>query len=207
MLELVSIPLLYNVVEVHEGRLGVENYTVKDLMVPLSEYATVAEGSTLFEAVQALEKAQEEFDHTKYRHRGVLILNDKGLVIGKLSHLDALRALEPLQDEINGTQSLTKFGFSEKFVRNLSNQKRMQAEPLKGLCKRAQEMKVEDFMQATTEGQYIDLDAALDLAIHQLVFGSHLSLLVTQGEKIVGILRLADVFGAVFHSMRVCTTE
>ena len=54
-----------------------KNYLVKDLMVPLSEYATVPMGSTLFEAVLALEKAQEEFDHTKYKHRGVLILDPK----------------------------------------------------------------------------------------------------------------------------------
>ncbi len=53
------------------------DFRVKELMVPLSEYATVPEGSTLFEAVLALEKAQEEFDHTKYKHRGVLILDKK----------------------------------------------------------------------------------------------------------------------------------
>ena len=39
-----------------------ENYLVKDLMVPLSEYATVPEGSTLYEAVQALEKSGELLD-------------------------------------------------------------------------------------------------------------------------------------------------
>ena len=72
-----------------------ENFRVKDLMVPLSEYATVPVGSTLFEAVQALEKAQEEFDHTKYKHRGILILDGNKRVVGKLSHLHALRALEP----------------------------------------------------------------------------------------------------------------
>jgi hypothetical protein len=42
----------------------VKNYLVKDLMVPLSEYATVPMESTLFEALLALEKSQEEFDHT-----------------------------------------------------------------------------------------------------------------------------------------------
>ena len=59
-------------------------YRVEELMVPLSEYATVPEGSTLFDAVLALEKAQEEFDHTKYKHRGVLILGKDKRVIGKL---------------------------------------------------------------------------------------------------------------------------
>ena len=48
---------------------------VKDLMVPLEEYATVSEDATLYEAVMALEKAQEELDLTKdkYKHRAVLV--------------------------------------------------------------------------------------------------------------------------------------
>ena len=57
------------------------DFLVKELMVPLSEYAAVLEGSTLFDAVLALEKAQEEFDHTKYKHRGVLILDKNKRVI------------------------------------------------------------------------------------------------------------------------------
>ena len=42
-----------------------KTYKIKDLMVPMSEYATVSEEATLYEAVLALEKAQEEFDHTR----------------------------------------------------------------------------------------------------------------------------------------------
>jgi len=38
--------------------------------------------------------------------------------------------------------------------------------------------------------------------LHQLTAGSNLSLLVTRGTEIVGILRLADVFAAVYHSMK-----
>ena len=62
-----------------------KSYLVKDLMVPLSEYATVTENARLFEAVLALEKAQENFEdeHTRYRHRAVLVLDKKGKVIGK----------------------------------------------------------------------------------------------------------------------------
>ena len=37
-----------------------KRFLVKDLMVPISEYATVSQGSTLSEAVSALEKAQED---------------------------------------------------------------------------------------------------------------------------------------------------
>ena len=45
--------------------------TVKELMVPLAQYATVSEDATLLEAVIALKKAQEGFDQTRYRHRAI----------------------------------------------------------------------------------------------------------------------------------------
>jgi len=183
----------------------VKNYLVKDLMVPLSEYATVPMGSTLFEAVLALEKAQEEFDHTKYKHRGVLILDPKKRVIGKLSHLHVLSALEPKQDKADSFQELDKFGFSSNFIRQLRKQRRQQAAPLEDLCRKAAELKVEDFMHTTAEDEFIDHEATLDMAIDQLVQEKLLSLIVTQDDNTIGILRLADVFAAVYHTMAECS--
>jgi len=49
---------------------------VKTLMVPLSEYATVAQDATLYEAILALENAQAEFDETRYRHRAMLVYDE-----------------------------------------------------------------------------------------------------------------------------------
>lgn len=184
-----------------------KTYRVKDLMVPLSEYATVPVGSTLFEAMLALEKAQEEFDHTKYKHRGILILDQEQRVIGKLSHLHALSALEPKQDDGHGIQELDRFGFSPKFIRHLRKNKRREAAPLEDLCRKAVELKVEDFMHIAAEDELIDHDATLDLAIHQLVQEKLLSLLVTRDGHTIGILRLADVFAAVYHNMTECSLE
>jgi len=183
----------------------VKNYLVKDLMVPLSEYATVPMGSTLFEAVLALEKAQEEFDHTKYKHRGVLILDSKKRVVGKLSHLHALSALEPKQDKANSFQELDQFGFSSNFIRQLRKQRRQRAAPLEDLCKKAAELKVENFMHISAEDEFIDHEATLDMAIDQLVQEKLLSLMVTQDDNTIGILRLADVFAAVYHTMAECS--
>ncbi len=177
-------------------------YSIKELMVPLSEYATVSEGTTLFDAVTALEKAQEEFDHTKYRHRAILILNKKNRVIGKLTQSDVLRALEPEDASIERIKELSQFGFTAKFVRDLQKEKRLSGAPLKELYKKAGRVKVEDFMQSLTEGEYVEQETSLDIAIHQLVLGNHSSLLVTHKKEIVGILRLTDVFAAVFHAMK-----
>lgn len=177
---------------------------VKELMVPLSEYATVPEGSTLFEAVLALENAQEAFDHLKHKHRAVLVLDKAGQVAGKLSQLDVLRALEPKNEDLSDINTLAQYGFSSNFVRNVRKQRRLQASPLKDICRKAAKLKVEDFMQAPSEGEFIDQAASLEIAVLQLVMGHHLSLLVTRDRKIVGILRLTDVFAAVFHTMQEC---
>jgi len=185
----------------------VSEYRVKELMVPLSEYATAPVGSTLFDAVLALEQAQEEFDHTKYKHRGILILDEDKRVIGKLSQLDVLQALEPKDENLSEISQLSQFGFSAGFVHKLRKQRRLKAAPLKDLCRKTSKLKVEDFMQTPSEGEFIEAEAYLDVAIMQLVTGRHISLLVTQNKEIIGILRMTDAFAAVFHTMKECEIE
>ena len=183
-----------------------KSFPVKDLMVPLSEYATVTEDATLYEAVLALEKAQEKFEdkHTRYLHRAILILDKDGNVVGKLSQLDVLRALEPkYQDMIEG-KGLHRFGFTKQFIKSMLAEYNLFANPLDDICRKAGQKNVTEFMYTPSEGEYVSEDASLDEAIHQLIMGHHQSLLVTRGRTIVGVLRLTDVFAAVFHKMKEC---
>ena len=181
-----------------------KTYKVKDLMVPLSEYATADEDATLFEAVIALEKAQLEYCNSPYRHRAILILDQDKKVLGKVSQLDILRALEPKYAEMQGSDGLARYGFSKKFMKSLLVQYHLFESPLSDICKAASQKKIREFMQTPTEGEYVSEDTTLDEAIHQLVLGHHQSLLVTREDIIVGVLRLTDVFAAVFHMMKQC---
>ena len=183
-----------------------KSYIISDLMVPLSEYATVSEDATLYDAVRALETAQENFEdkHTRYLHRAILILNKDGNVVGKLSQLDVLRALEPKYQNMLEGKGSQRYGFSKEFMKSMLEDYHLFANPLADICRKAGEKNVREFMYTPTEGEYVSEDASLDVAIHQLVLGHHQSLLVTRGDKIVGILRLTDVFAAVFHTMKEC---
>jgi CBS domain-containing protein len=186
------------------GGLSVDQYYVKDLMVPLSEYATVTEGATLFEAVLALEKAQEEFDHTKYRHRAVLVLDKERRVIGKVGQMTVLQALEPQAEDLENIKALSQFGFSNQYVWDLRGQRKFQKGSLKDFCANAAKIKVEEIMQKPSEGEFIEQNEILENAVHQIVQGRLLSLLVTDGKDIVGILRMSDAFAAIFHVMKEC---
>ena len=179
---------------------------VKDLMVPLEEYVTVDEEATLYDAVMALEKAQEDLDRSfyKYLHRAILVLDVDKNVVGKISQLDVLGALEPKYREVGDLGKLSKTGFSPEFMKSMLDQYALWDRPLNQICSKASNIKVKIFMHTPTEGEYIHEDARLGEAIHQLVLGHHQSLLVTSIKKIVGILRLTDVFMKIFEEMRAC---
>jgi CBS domain-containing protein len=178
-----------------------KNMPVKELMVPLAEYATVSEDATLAEAIISLEKAQQSFDHTKYRHRAILVLDRDNRVIGKISQIDALRALEPKYGEIQiDSYGSTFRHYSKTLLKSIQEQYRLLEKPFDDISKKAAEQKVKSFMRNMTEGEFLSEDATLDEAIHLLVLGNHQSLLVTRKSDIVGILRLTDVFAAVFQS-------
>ena len=177
---------------------------VKDLMVPLAEYATVSEEATLSEAVLALDEAQKRVEGDRDRHRAVLVLNNKGHVVGKLDQWSVLWAIEPRYRDMGNLRETSRYGFSPEFIRSMIKSYGLWRKPLEGICRKAAEMKVKEIMQSPSEGEYVGEDDTLDTAIHQLVMGHHQSLLVTRGEEIIGILRLCDVFRKICDNIKAC---
>ncbi len=176
--------------------------TVGDLMVSISEYATVSEGATMHQAALALEKAQDEFAHKRYSHRAVLILDKDKRVTGKLSQLDFLRALVRGDEQLEKIGDIGKFGFSPIAVMAHREKYRVKSASWDETITATTKLKVEDFMQAPSESEYIEENTSLDIAAHQLITGFHLSLLVRKGEDIVGVLRLSDIVSGAFRSMK-----
>ena len=185
-----------------------KSYKVKDLMVSLSEYATVSEDATLFEAVKELEKAQKKFSQDRYPHRAVLVYDKNKKVIGKLGQLDILRSLEPKYFEMQDRQGMRTYGFSKQFMKSMMENFSLLDGAMENICKKAGETKVSNFMVKPTEGEFVDTNASINEAIHQLIMGQHQSLLVTDKDgNIVGILRLTDLFSTICQSMHECGIE
>jgi len=89
-------------------------------------------------------------------------------------------------------------------MRSMLKDEHLFASPLDDICRKAGEQNVKKHMHTISDGEYIKEEATLDEAIHQLVLGNHQSLLVMRHGSITGILRLTDVFAAVYHTMREC---
>ena len=177
---------------------------VKELMVPIQEYATVSQEASLYEAVLALEKAQMAFDPSKHKHRAILVLDRKKNIVGKLIMLDILMALEPKYGELEAAGTLSRSGYSPDLIKSMLEDNALWLEPFQFVCERASQLKVSDCVKPTEDSEYVDEKATLAEAIHQLVVYPHHSLLVTSDDKVVGILRLTDVFTKICDKIKTC---
>ncbi len=177
---------------------------VKDLMVPLSDYATVSEDATLIEAVAALKASQEAFSQSRYRHRSILILNAADKVVGQVSLLSILRGLEPKYDRMLSDQGAMHVSFTKEFQKSMIEQLKLWEEPLEHICMKVAKIKVKTFMTQPGQSAQVMAGDTLDQAIHQFVIGGHQSLMVFSGEDVVGILRLTDMYECVAKAVSQC---
>ena len=173
---------------------------VGDVMLSLDEYATITSGCTIGEALIAMNKAQLGMTYDRHQHRAVLVLDESGTVIGKLTHWSVLRSLESGLLQGEDLASLDRAGLSPDFIGRLKHQTRIFEGSLKRTCRMAGRVRVEDAMVPVAES--ISEDAPLAEAIRQLVALHAQSLLVQRRGKVVGILRLCDVFEEVADCIR-----
>jgi CBS domain-containing protein len=186
------------------GGVSMQAIKVKDWMVPLDEYATISEDATLHQAVLALEGARERFDVKGYRHRAVIVLEKTGRVIGKLSQLDVLRCLEPKYAELGDLKKISGYGLSAEFLMSMIDRYDLWRAPLDDICFKAARMRIGDITKSPLAGEFIEADASLNQAVHQLIIGHHQSLMATSKGEIVGVLLLTDVFQNIGERIKDC---
>ena len=85
-------------------------------------------------------------------------------------------------------------GLSPSLLKSMMERYSYWTETFDQKCKQVLEVKIKDCMHSPKRDECVQQSAPLELALHQLVIGRHQSLLVVEGDSIVGTLTLADVF-------------
>jgi len=182
-----------------------EEKKVRDLMIPEKEFPAISSDANFAEALTALEKAQEEYASGKTKQRILLVKDEKGFVIGKLSPIDLSRGLEPgYKDLDERLKNFTRFGVGY-LVKPLKEQYWLWSKPFSELCRKALNEKVKDFMRRPDENHVIAPGDYLSEALHLFVTGSHDSLFVTENGSVVGLLRFSDIYRMISNSVKHCT--
>jgi hypothetical protein len=173
---------------------------VRDIMVPLEDYPVVGEDATLADALVALDEAQRRLPPGRQPYRAVLVTDKKGGIVGKLGQLVFLNALEPKYAVLDDLGKLARAGVSPELVSSMMEHFRFLQDSLPDLCERAGRMKVKEVMRPTKDS--IAEDAPLSEAIHGMVLGQTLSILVTRNSEPVGLIRLSDLFDVIAERIK-----
>jgi CBS domain-containing protein len=176
--------------------------TVGDFMLPVDQCALVNTEMTLGDAIDALELA-----HDRQRegvgacnYRALLVLNDDDMVVGKLSYVDIVMYMEPRYGSQQGSSAIAHMfaaDLSPTLLKSLMQRHSFWDQPFEVRCQEILAAKVRDCMHTPGGDEYVHRGDSLGLAVHKLVMGHHQSLLVAEGDSVVGLLTLTDVFDRV----------
>ncbi len=181
------------------------NFSVKEIMIPTSDYATISKNANLLQAMVALEKSNQNDGQSTFRHYSVLVTNRSSKVIGKISQVDIMAALEPNYKKMGSNLNLQHVGFSMNFLKAVQSSFKLWERPVSEMFNNLKKVKVSDVMYTPADHQIIEETDTLETAMHQMVMGRHHSLLVTRRNAIVGILRSTELFMKLYNIL--CSTE
>ena len=180
---------------------------IKDLMIQISDYATIYEDASMEEAIHALENIRQRFGNAPYHHQSLVVVDSDGNVVGRLSHIDMMRSLEPRYNDMGDAAWFGRAVISKQVMTTLRESYHLWEHPIEEICEAVKDAKVADYMQAPSEGEFVCEDDPINIAMHRVVMGRHHSLLVTKNKKITGILRSTDLFNALIDMITACKGE
>lgn len=170
---------------------------VKELMIPVAQYPTVHQDSTMYDALVALNKANENIPENQQNYRAVLVKDDEGKIVGKIGYISFLKALEPKYQKFFDTEKLSRLSLSEGFIDSMIESYNLWMDDPLDLCTIASNTKCTEIMNPIE--QRIEENETIAQAIHKLIMWQTLSILVSKGEEIVGIIRLSDIYDSIEH--------
>lgn len=177
---------------------------VRDLMRPVEQFPHISSQATFMEAVEALVEADRQFQAGRATQRILLVCDESGKVVGKMSPMDVVQGLEPNYQGLEALKNMPRWHLSQSLVDSMKEELLVWQKPLADLCRKATEVKIENFIKLPTPDHMVKADDKMDKAFHLFVVGRHDSLFVKEGEDIVGVIRFSDVYRKIVQTMREC---
>lgn len=165
------------------------NKTVRDIMISIDDYPTLRQDATLYDALNVLDQARVKSTENEEPFKAVLVKDINGRIIGKAGLLSLIMAMNSCLINKN---IKSKYNVSNEEIDAVRDQMDFWKDNLRELSFDAETIMIKDIMQPVEN--CIDINAKVDDAINKLSIYNTISILVIDGTKIVGIIRLSDIF-------------
>ena len=181
-----------------------ENLKVRELMRPIEDFPSVSSEITFYEAMEALDRAHEDFRTGKAPENILLVRDRTGQIVGRLSPMDIVKGLEPNYFQLDHLDDLPYDHLVKDAIDAMRRQVRLWQQPLAELCEKACSVKIGSFVEMPPREQMVSVDDGLDSAFDLFLVLRHGSLFVTDGPEVVGLIRFSDIYNRIKEVMRSC---
>jgi len=181
-----------------------EKFLVRDLMVTADKFPKISYRATFYEALSALENAQKKYLSGESEQRILLVEDEKGKIIGKLSPIDLFRGLETNYNNMETENLLNRFGLHYLW-KSVQDDYSLWENPFRDLCRKAVEIRVKDFIKGAYEGQSVTAGDPMAKCFHLFVMNRHDALFVLEEDNIIGLIRFSDIYRKASEIMKECS--
>ncbi len=179
----------------HEHREEVQaEKTVREVMIPIEDYTTLNQESTIKEAIDKLRESFFAKVSTsrimETGHRSILVFDDRGKIIGILAIIDLLRAIMPGYLSAPKPSTADSIQYSPLFWSGMFTR----------AVKDVAAKKIRDVMSPAP--LTIDADANLMEAAYTMIYQNKRRLAVMDSGEVIGIIREQDLFFEIERILR-----
>ena len=168
--------------------------SLREVMIPIEEYTTLTQESTVKEAIDKLRESFYAKVSTsrimETGHRSILVVDDRGEIMGILAIIDLLRAVMPAYLDAPKPSTADNIQYSPLFWNNM-----FQREVL-----RLSGKKIKNVMSPAP--RTIDADANLMEAAYTMITHNKRRLTIIDSGKVIGIIREQDLFFEIDRILR-----
>jgi hypothetical protein len=177
----------------------------KELMVPLEEYPIVDSTSSVLDAVIRLVESRQKMETGKQPYQAVLVADKHGRIMGKLGQLALLKATEPKSRVSQDHDALERAGVSDAIMETALEHYRTFQLDFPERCTVAAKAQVSSVMAPFKE--HLDMDTPLCEVVHKMLQWQTLSILVTENDKPIGLVRLSDLCDEIMKQMLLASND
>ena len=168
--------------------------SLREVMIPIEEYTTLNQESTVKAAIDKLRQSFYAKVSTsrimETGHRSILVVDDRGEIMGILAIIDLLRAVMPAYLDAPKPSTADNIQYSPLFWNNM-----FQREVL-----RLSGKKIKNVMSPAP--RTIDADANLMEAAYTMITHNKRRLTIIDSGKVIGIIREQDLFFEIDRILR-----
>ncbi len=171
-----------------------------DIMVPLNEYPIIDSSATVLDAVIKLIESRRISKPDRQPYQAVLVADKNKQIIGKIGQFAILKSLEPQSRVSDNHDALKRAGVSDELIETALDHVRSLQQGLAEQCPSAFSLPARSAM--TPFKEHVDKDAPIREVVHKMLEWQTLSILVTEDDYPVGLVRLSDLCDEVMRQMQ-----